>query len=91
MPLKFKALDIPAVYDGWNLSVRKVDVVAANPRKQLPLHVFILPLLELPVLAINKDCDDSSPSGLCEIGHTVIYVELNDLVPNTTANSDHLA
>ena len=41
-------------------------------------------------MSVNEDGDDSLPTSLSEVGHTVINVELDDLVANPTTDRDHL-
>ena len=57
--------------------------VPSNPQKQLDVfrffrpfdtHFFV-PVLELPILPIYKDCNDSRPLAVSERRHTVMDLE----------------
>ena len=88
--LQLKALDVPALNLLWDLSVCIVDVVATDTSEELPFLVLILPFTELPVLSIDKDCDDSRPPALREVCHTVIHIKGDRLAIDASRHSDHL-
>ena len=91
VPLQLQSLYIPIVNDCWHLRVGVVNVVPAHSSEEFSLSVTILPLFELPVLSIDEDSNDTRPSALGKVGHTVIDIELNHFVADSTTDSDHLA
>ena len=62
VPLQLEALNVPAIDYGGYLRVCIVDIVATDACEELPLCISVLPLSELPVLAIDKDSDYSCPA-----------------------------
>ena len=67
-----------------------MNVVSTDSSEQFSLCVPIFPLFELPLLPVDEDSDDSRPSTLREVGHTVIDIELDHFVANPSTDSDHL-
>ena len=68
-----------------------MDVVSTHSCKELSLSISILPLLELPVLAVDENSDYSRPSRLRKVSHTVVDIEVDYLVAYASSESDQLA
>ena len=67
-----------------------MDVVSTHPSKEFPLSISVFPLFELPVLAIDENSDNSHPSRLCEVSHTVVDIKVDYLVAYPSTDSYQL-
>ena len=89
--LKFESLNVPCAEGGWDLRVHVVHVVASHSCEELSLSVATLPLLELPVLPINKNSDHACPPRFSKVSHTVVDVKSDVFIAYSSVDCDHLA
>ena len=62
MSLQFESQCVPLENLWWDLAAGEADVVCSYTGEELSFLLTILPVLELPVLTIDKYCDDTLPA-----------------------------
>ena len=90
MSLQLKSECVPLKNLRWNLAAGKADVVASDTGEKLSLLLIVLPIFELPVLSIDKYGDNALPTGLCEVGDTIVNIECYGFVAEASCNLNNL-
>ena len=90
VPLQFEPLNVPTVDQSRSLLVCIANVVATYAGEELSLALLILPLFELPVLAVDKDSDDARPPRVSEVRYAIVHIKGDCTISDTTSDSHHL-
>lgn len=81
VPGDFQLHHIPLLDGGWHFGAIEIEVVGAHAGEQFALRLTF-PVFELPLVTVDKNCNDTLPPGLCEVLHVVINLESVLLVTN---------
>ena len=84
--LELKPNSVPWLNLSRHLGTNEVRVVASHSCKQLSFLVAILPIFELPVLTIDKDSDNTLPAWFCEVSNTVIHIECDVFIVDSSCD-----
>ena len=67
-----------------------MHIVSSHSGKQFPLLVSTLPILELPVLSIDKYSNYTLPARLCEVCYAIVYVKCHCFIPDASSDLNNL-
>jgi hypothetical protein len=79
---EFQFQHVPLINCLRHFSSVEVHVEGSNSCEEFPLFGAALPIFELPLMAIDKDSNNSVPSCFCKVLNIVIDLEDNLFLPN---------
>ena len=88
LQLKFEVIPLHDLRGYFGSGV--MHIVSSHSGEQFPLLVSTLPILELPVLSIDKYSNYTLPARLCEVCYAIVYVKCHCFIPDASSDLNNL-